>query len=140
MSCLADMHQPGAKHYNAGGGGGNGAGIVDSFVVFFNTSAQFASTLGLNVYNNQLLGTLVPGSSMRLNINPLPRTKNQQTLINSITAVIVSIGFAFMPANFISYAVKEEQDKVKHQQLISGVSALAYWSANFVWDFCNYMV
>jgi hypothetical protein len=61
-------------------------------------------------------------------------------LFSSLTAVIVAIGFAFMPANFISFAVKEEQDKVKHQQLISGVSALSYWGANYVWDFCNYMV
>jgi hypothetical protein len=109
-------------------------GIIDNVIVYFNTTAQFATTLGLNMYNSQLLQSLVPGQKpIALNIHPLPQTKNQATLINSITAVIVAIGFAFMPANFIAFAVKEEQDKVKHQQLISGVSAVSYWGSNYAY-------
>jgi ATP-binding cassette subfamily A (ABC1) protein 3 len=52
----------------------------------------------------------------------------------------VAVAFAFGPASFVSYAVKEEQDKVKHQQLISGVSAASYWSANYIWDLLNFLV
>ncbi len=123
-----------------------GSGLIDRFVVYFNTSAQFASALGLNTYNNAMYQQLNAaagrggGGSIKVSMHPMPQTQNQQTLTNSLTAVIVAIGFAFMPANFISFAVKEEQDKVKHQQLISGVSAFSYWGANYAWDFCNYMV
>lgn len=113
---------------------------ADNSTIFFNTTSMFSSTLGLNMYNNAVLRHLSPGSSISLSIHPFPQTLNMQTLMNSVTAIIVAIGFAFIPANFISYAVKEEQDKVKHQQLISGVSASAYWGANYVWDFLNYMV
>ena len=125
----------------------SGVGVnnyVDNFVVYFNTTCQWCSSLGLNMYNSQLLNGLLPvGSapvSIRVAMHPLPQTLNQKTLVSSLTAVIVAIGFAFMPANFIAFAVKEQQDKVKHQQLISGVSAASYWAANYVWDFCNYMV
>ena len=64
---------------------------VDNFVVFFNTTCQWATALGLNLYNNQLLQELSPGTSIDLSIHPFPQTQNQKTLINSITAVIVAM-------------------------------------------------
>jgi len=116
-------------------------GLIDRVVVYFNSTAQFATALGLNMYNSQLLRHYNSNAPpIKMSLHPLPQTLNQGTLVNSITAVIVAIGFAFMPANFIAFAVKEDQDKVKHQQLISGVSAMSYWGANYAWDFCNYMV
>jgi ATP-binding cassette subfamily A (ABC1) protein 3 len=115
--------------------------FVDKFVVYFNTSCSWATSLGLNAYNAQVLRALgKPDVSITATIHPMPLTANLQTLGTTMTAIIVAIGFAFMPASFIAFAVKEEQDKVKHQQLISGVSAASYWAANFAWDFCNYMV
>jgi hypothetical protein len=116
--------------------------FVDKLVLYYNSSCQWSSSFGLNIYNSQLLSNMTgnPRAKITLSIKPFPATLNQQTLTASLTAIIVAIGFAFMPANFISYAVKEEQDKVKHQQLISGVSAFSYWSANFAWDFINYML
>ena len=109
--------------------------FIDNFVVFFNTSCKWSTSFGLNMYNNRLLNYLAPSSdaSISVSIHPLPVTKNQSTLLNSLTSVIVAIGFAFMPANFIAYAVREQEIKVKHQQLISGVSAASYWAANFVY-------
>jgi len=120
-----------------------GSGVKDdNLIIYFNTTAQWAASFGINMYNTQLFAFLTgdPNARIDVNIHPLPMTKNQQTLTNSMTSVIVSIGFAFIPASFIAYAVHESEVKVKHQQLISGVSPLAYWSANYVWDFCNYMV
>jgi ATP-binding cassette subfamily A (ABC1) protein 3 len=134
---------------------GSSLSMRDTFTVFFNTSCQWSSSFGLNMYNNEVLqsvarsaatssgsgvGTTTPLPSINLSIHPLPKTQSQQTQTNTMTAIIVAIGFAFIPANFIAYTVKEEQDKVKHQQLLSGVSAAAYWASNYIWDFCNYMV
>jgi ABC-type Na+ transport system ATPase subunit NatA len=111
-------------------------------MIFFNTSAKLSVHVFTNLYNQYLYSNLTGNvnSRIKMNVHPLPQTLNQETLRASLVALIIAIGFAFMPANFISFAVKEETDKVKHQQLISGVTAPAYWLANFAWDFLNYLI
>ena len=59
---------------------------------------------------------------------------------SSLTAIIIAIAFAFIPAHFIHYSVKESAVSFKHQQLISGVSPVSYWAANFLFDFVNFLV
>ena len=66
--------------------------------------------------------------------------ENIQTLYSSLTAIIIGIAFAFIPANFVYFAVKETAVKSKHQQLISGVRPWAYWAANFTFDLFNYLI
>lgn len=41
-----------------------------------------------------------------------------------------------LPAIFV---VKEAEVKAKHQQIISGVSLLAYWLSNYIWDLFSYL-
>ena len=69
-----------------------------------------------------------------------PQTTNIATLFSSLTAIIIAIAFAFIPANFIHYSVKERSVQFKHQQMISGVGPVAYWAANFLFDFLNFLV
>ncbi len=38
------------------------------------------------------------------------------------------------------YIIKERQTKVKHQQVVCGVSVFAYWCSNFTVDFIKYLV
>ena len=52
----------------------------------------------------------------------------------------MAIAFAFIPANFIHYSVKEASGRFKHQQMISGVGPVAYWVSNFLFDFCNFLI
>jgi ATP-binding cassette subfamily A (ABC1) protein 3 len=47
---------------------------------------------------------------------------------------------SFIPASIISFIVRERETKVKHQQLVSGVSHLAYWSSNFFMDFTKQLI
>ncbi len=54
-------------------------------------------------------------------VNPFPLTQDQQTLNSSLIAVLTSIGFAFIPASFAAWVVKERTTKAKHQQMISGM-------------------
>ncbi|CAM9221993.1 unnamed protein product [Chrysoparadoxa australica] len=44
------------------------------------------------------------------------------------------LGFAFVPAAWMSYLVREREMKCKYQQLVSGVSLTAYWLSSFAWD------
>lgn len=44
------------------------------------------------------------------------------------------IGLSLIPTSFVLFVVKEKETMCKSQQLIAGVSPLAYWMSNLVWD------
>jgi ATP-binding cassette, subfamily A (ABC1), member 3 len=47
---------------------------------------------------------------------------------------------AFKFASIVAFIVKERVDRSKHQQIVSGMSITAYWTANFVYDFILYSI
>ena len=51
-----------------------------------------------------------------------------------------SIGLSFIPASLITFIVKERNDNVKHQQIVSGVSILSYWLSNYFLDMIKHLV
>lgn len=62
---------------------------------------------------------------INLRMNPLPRTSEQEALRTSFTAVFIAIAFAFIPASYAGFMVKERETKVKHQQLLSGMAIIS---------------
>jgi len=56
-----------------------------------------------------------------------------------ISSMIFTIAMSFIPASNIVFLVKERTEKIKHQQIVSGVSLWAYWSANFTIDYLKYL-
>lgn len=75
---------------------------------------------------------------------PWPATQSVQDVGVSIGALVAALVFAiaqsFIPTSQIVFIVKEKEQSIKHQQLVSGVSLLAYWSSNYVMDFLKYMI
>lgn len=55
-------------------------------------------------------------------------------------SMIFSIGMAFIPTGLVTFIVKERENNVKHQHLVSGVSLPAYWLSAYTWDLAKYMV
>jgi ATP-binding cassette subfamily A (ABC1) protein 3 len=53
---------------------------------------------------------------------------------------MISLSFSFIPASYAIYVVKEREVKAKHQQIISGVSLLAYWVSTFMFDMVTYLI
>jgi len=105
--------------------------------MFVNTTAGHAVPIFLNLLSNmyyQRLSNRDPAASIVLRMDPLPLTSEQEALTTSFTAVFIAIAFAFIPASFAGFMVKERETKVKHQQLISGVSITAYWLSTYAWD------
>eukprot|EP00959_Pyramimonas_sp_CCMP1952_P304692 6376540-Pyramimonas_sp.AAC.1 len=47
---------------------------------------------------------------------------------------------AVLSAAFVVFLVCERTTKAKHVQMVSGVSALAFWVATYMWDFANFLV
>ncbi|KAL4492594.1 hypothetical protein ABPG72_007707 [Tetrahymena utriculariae] len=56
-----------------------------------------------------------------------------------VSAFMFSIGLSFIPASLITFIVKERNDMVKHQHLVSGVSLNSYWGANFTIDILKHV-
>ena len=49
------------------------------------------------------------------------------------------MAYAFIPASFALFIVREREMKQKHQQNVSGLSLSAYWFSSFLWDFLSYV-
>ena len=116
--------------------------VADNVGVYTNTTYLYSLPLYYSTYNTALLRYLTgsPTAQITLNVWPFPQTANSQVLVNSITAIVIGIAFAFIPSNYIYYTVKEKSIKSKHQQFISGVTPFTYHAAHFAWDFINYLV
>ncbi|CAM9341769.1 unnamed protein product, partial [Choristocarpus tenellus] len=82
--------------------------------------------------------------SITVRSNPLPRTKAEERARQEIdgftTAIMVVISVCFLPASYAIFVVKEREVKAKHQQVISGVSIVAYWVSTFLFDVVSYLV
>ena len=75
---------------------------------------------------------------------PLPTTndnqKNSKALNNFCLVFFVSIAFDLIPANFVSSIVAERINNSKHLMRISGVSIVAYWFINFIFELAKYYI
>lgn len=110
--------------------------------VFYNTTASYSLATYYNLLTNMQLQeqTGSAGARIQLTYDPFPRTADQKSLTSSLSAVMISIAFAFIPASMAGNVVAERESKAKTQQLISGVDVSAYWFSFYAWDFCFYLV
>lgn len=115
------------------------------FTILHNCTCQHAAPTYINLMNAAIL-RLATGNSNRTIItrnHPLPMTMSQHAQRHDLDAfsasIIVSMAFSFIPASFAVLIVKEREVKAKQQQLISGVSVLAYWISIFAWDFFSFL-
>ncbi|KAL5812256.1 hypothetical protein ACOSQ3_027206 [Xanthoceras sorbifolium] len=115
------------------------------FTVLHNSSCQHAAPTFINVMNSAILRLATHDENVTIQTrnHPLPMTKSQHLQHHDLdafsAAVIVSIAFSFLPASFAVSIVKEREVKAKHQQLISGVSILSYWTSTYIWDFISFL-
>ena len=66
--------------------------------------------------------------------------KYQHSTSALTVAIFIIIALSFVPASFLVFLVAERASKAKHLQFSSGVSNFLFWSANYAWDFINYLV
>ena len=110
------------------------------YLIQQNTSAFHACPIFMNMMNSAIYGK----HKLLARNHPLPFTARQKTIISGIgsffAALLLVLAFAFIPASYAIFIVKEREIAAKHQQLISGVSISAYWVSTFVWDFTSYLL
>jgi len=75
---------------------------------------------------------------------PFPLTAELKTstdqMGNSLMVFFVSIAFSLIPANFVTLFIKERINNTKHLMKISGLSMLAYWISNFLFELIKYYI
>jgi ATP-binding cassette subfamily A (ABC1) protein 3 len=75
---------------------------------------------------------------------PFAFTKAEVDFLNRFngltTAIVVSIGYCFIPSAIAVFVVQERETKAKHIQMISGVSIEAYWLSSYLWDFVSCLI
>ncbi|XP_031398981.1 ABC transporter A family member 1 isoform X1 [Punica granatum] len=115
------------------------------YTVLHNGSCQHAAPTFINLMNGAILRLATGDKNMTLRTrnHPLPMTKSQRLQRHDLdafsAAIIVNLAFSFIPASFAVSIVKEREVKAKHQQLISGVSVLSYWTSTYMWDFISFL-
>ncbi|KAE9002859.1 ABC transporter A family member 1 [Phytophthora rubi] len=91
-------------------------------------------------------GKSSPNVTVRVSSHPLPLSFKTRSIFSSYLSfpavIFIVIAFTFIPASMMPYIVKEKhlEQNAKYQQLLSGMSFLAYWLANFVFDVALYLV
>ncbi|XP_075994449.1 phospholipid-transporting ATPase ABCA1b isoform X2 [Genypterus blacodes] len=131
----------------------NGLDTKNNVKVWFNNKGWHSIGAFINVMNNGIMRANLPEGKdpsmygIRAFNHPLNLTKEQLSQVALVTTsvdVLVSIcvifAMSFVPASFVVFLIQERVSKAKHMQFISGVQPLLYWSANFIWDMCNYFV
>eukprot|EP00897_Mesotaenium_endlicherianum_P001210 jgi/Mesen1/1116/ME000123S00292 len=117
-----------------------------AYTVLHNSTCQHGGPTFVNLVNDAILKAAGNSSNMTLHTrnHPLPLTTSQRAQRNDINAfsaaIIMNVAWSFIPASFAITIVKEREVKAKHQQLVSGVSVLAYWVSNYVWDCITYIL
>ncbi|EWM19989.1 abc transporter [Nannochloropsis gaditana] len=123
--------------------------VVDDLEEFnYNVHANYtgahSSAIFANLINDALLQQYAPGSSIKTTIKPLGVTRNEISTAASFDGftivIMMMLAFAFIPAAFAVFVVRERETKAKHLQLVSGVSFLSYWLSTWLFDFASYQV
>lgn len=114
--------------------------------VFYNVSALHEVGIEtVNFYSGYLRHlTGDDGINLRVVNNPMPKTKFQEKIVNSVyslmISIIIMIPFTFIPSTFVGWIVKERQCKARHLQNVSGLNFYIYWLCNFLFDSACYII
>lgn len=122
--------------------------IGTAVTLLFNTSGVHIVPTMLNLVSTSLKRAISgDGSSISVSNYPMPLNANSdvsqvvKAIVNFFASLVIIQSFSFIPGAIVAYIVREREahHNSKHQQLISGVSLIAYWTANYLWDLCVYM-
>ncbi|CAD8172616.1 unnamed protein product [Paramecium pentaurelia] len=117
-----------------------------SYYMFVNTIFREAPIVLQNQMNQAILRKATNNNNYQIKVTNSPLRKTYEELNGSkaiagfLSALVFSMGMAFIPASLISYIVKEREINVKHQQLVSGVSVKAYWFSNWLMDLGKHVI
>jgi len=109
-----------------------------------NFTGIHALPIFLGAMNEALLGFLGSDATITVSSYPVPLTASFDEYDASgegfNVSIFILLAFAFIPAGFAQYIVRERETKTKHQQVVSGVHLNGFWISSWIWDFLTYMI
>ena len=66
--------------------------------------------------------------------------KNKKSRNGFSLVFFTSIAFALIPSNIITSILKEKENKLKHLQILSGLSLFSYWLNNYIFELLKYLI
>ncbi|PAV59478.1 hypothetical protein WR25_15453 [Diploscapter pachys] len=113
----------------------------------FNGRAHHSIPTAIAAWNTARLNTLADGSgSIEPQVMVYSNQADSQTailpseLINFILAPLLILALALLTSSFVMFLVEKRATKFAHQQSLSGISPLTFWSATFLYDFIFYLI
>lgn len=116
------------------------------YTIYQNSTMPHAGNIGIALMNDLIFkeATGTPTGYIKHNLNPFPNSPQFSKMENTADTVfatwLIGIALSFLPAGIVVFIVKERENNVKHQQLVSGVSLLAYWTSSLVVDLFKYYI
>ncbi|XP_062517550.1 ATP-binding cassette sub-family A member 2-like isoform X2 [Corticium candelabrum] len=127
-------------------------GVRTAAKAWFNNRGYHAGPIYINVLNNAILRANLNESEnisqygITTYSDPFSWTASQLVIekirsgYDFVFAVFAMIAVSFIPPTFIMFLIQEQASGAKHQQMMSGLHPLIYWTANLVWDLLSYLV
>ena len=85
-----------------------------------------------------------PNFKFKVTTAPYPVSEVLKSRSRSANAIFIclvaGIGFSLLPASAIGNIVQEREKGLKHMQVLSGLSLLAYWVSNLLFDLLKCLI
>eukprot|EP00826_Nyctotherus_ovalis_P045315 TRINITY_DN49_c0_g1_i2.p1 TRINITY_DN49_c0_g1~~TRINITY_DN49_c0_g1_i2.p1 ORF type:complete len:1624 (+),score=501.10 TRINITY_DN49_c0_g1_i2:541-5412(+) len=110
------------------------------YIVFTNLWAQDSSGAFMGYFGQTLLRVAKGDPNYKLTFvnHPLPISKagkgREKAKNGDLMSSFIAVAFSLIPSSIIIFIVQERETNLKHQQVITGVSLISYWTANCVID------
>ena len=79
-----------------------------------------------------------PDFKLEFNAHAWPITQRMmdgfKAFNSSFVCFVIAVAFALVPAMVISFLIHERESNLRHQQLVSGMNLISYWTSNYIMD------
>ncbi|GFT55691.1 ATP-binding cassette sub-family A member 3, partial [Nephila pilipes] len=117
-----------------------------NLTAWYNGEPYHAIPMSLLLMHSAVLKYITNTGSISLINEPLPQLlqffsdETMSIMSRIVSIVFMPLALGFLSASFVLVPIHERTSKSKLLQLMTGVPAVLYWIAMFVWDYLVYMV
>lgn len=112
----------------------NGFHTIPSYLNTFNNALLRANLKESGFANVSMYGIKTYSHPLHVRSNQLGDQSVMQQAGDAGIAIIILVGFIFIPTSFVFYIVRERIYEEKHLQKTFGVGPLLYWLSSLLWD------
>ncbi|GFY44551.1 ATP-binding cassette sub-family A member 17 [Trichonephila inaurata madagascariensis] len=121
-------------------------GNILNLTAWYNGEPYHTTPMSLLLMHTAVLKYITNTGSITLINEPLPQllqifTSDIMSMMSRVMAIVfMPLALGFLSASFVLVPIHERTSKSKLLQLMTGVPAVIYWIATFVWDYLVWIV